>query len=437
MVPPRPALRAFLLVVLALGAYLPAIQLPFISDDYHQIPIARADALAGWAPLWHDTLLRTRFTYMFLSATLDRIFGFEPFPFYAASISLHIASVLLLYRICVWRAVPLPVAFWGALFFAVQEGHQEAVMWLAASYDLLVFAFGMAALVAWVKRLDGGHVNWYFTSLLSFLVAALSKETFGVFALLMMAITVWERHKKGLRPALIQLIPFVAISIAYVMFIWMTKVAGQEVDGRFAISGFKWVAVFFRGLWDLLFPFGLGAIAILVWARRRSDRLLIAFALLWIVLGILPHSFLTYMPRLASRHTYLASGGLALLFGVAMARLSKIVPQQRIFRLLIVAVVGINLEIIWVKKMAQFKERAEPTELLKIAAESATSPITIDCLTVPDVIAVGALQSVGGQAIIRKQGPQHDHCFAIEYRNQSGEVVHLNRRIGKRHGAFY
>ena len=43
MVPPRPALRVFLLVVLALGAYLPAIQLPFIADDYHQIPIPGVD----------------------------------------------------------------------------------------------------------------------------------------------------------------------------------------------------------------------------------------------------------------------------------------------------------------------------------------------------------------------------------------------------------
>ena len=436
MVPPRPALRVFLLVVLALGAYLPAIQLPFIADDYHQIPIARADALAGWAPLWHDTLLRTRFTYMFLSATLDRWCGFDPMPFYTASIALHIACVLMLYRICVWRAVPRAVAYWGALFFAVQEGHQEAVMWLAASYDLLVFAFGMGALVAWIKWLDKGHLNWYFTSLLAFLIAAASKETFWVFALLMLVATLWERRKKPLLPALLQLSPFLLISAAYIVFIWVTKLSGPKVDDRFAIAGTMWIGVFFRGLWDLLFPFGLVALAILAWARRRGDRPLVAFALLWIVLGILPHSFLTYMPRLASRHTYLASGGLALLFGVAMARLSKRV-QPRVFRLLIVAIVGINLEIIWVKKMAQFKERAEPTELLKVAAESAASPIVIDCLTVPDVVAVDALASVGTIAILRKQGPRHDHCFAIEYRDQTGAVVHMNRRIGRKHGAFY
>ena len=436
MVPSRPGLRIMLLVALAIGAYLPTIQQPFIGDDYHQIPIARADAIAGWQPLWHDTLLRTRFTYMWLSATLDRTFGFEPAPFYGASVALHVACVLLLYALSVWRCVPRAVAFWGALFFAVQEGHQEAVMWLAASYDLIVFAFGMAALAAWIKWLDTGRLNWYIVSALAFIVAAFSKETFWVFALLMVAITVWERRRKALVPALVQLSPFLLLSAGYIVFIWMTKLSGPQVDDRFALAGGQWVLVFFRGLWDLLLPFGLIALAILGWARRRGDRLLIAFALLWIVLGILPHSFLNYMPRLASRHTYLASGGLALLFGVAMARLAKKV-QPRVFRLALIVVIGVNLEIIWVKKVAQFKERAEPTELLKVAAESAAGPISIDCTPVPDVIAVDALASVGAEAILRKQGPQNEHCFAIEYRDRYGAVVRLNRRIGKRHGAFY
>lgn len=434
MVPSRPALRILLLVALAIGAYLPALQLPFIADDYHQIPIARADAAAGWEPLWHDPLLRTRFTYMWLSAAIDRTFGFEPMPFYLASIALHTICVLLFYGLCVWRALPRAVSFWGAIFFAVHEGHQEAVMWVAASYDLIVFGFGLAAMTAWVKWLATGRLKWYVVSALAFLAAAMSKETFWVFALLMIVITVWERRKRGLVQALIQLSPFLAISAAYIAFLWTTRVSGHS-DDRFAISS-MWIGVFFRGLWNLLFPFGLVALAILAWARRRGDRLLIAFALLWIVLGVAPHSFLTYMPRLASRHTYLASGGLALLFGIAAARFSKRMPQ-RLFRLAIFFVIAVNLEIIWVKKMAQFKERAEPTELLKAAAELATSPITIDCTPVPDIVAVDALRSVGAKAILRKQGPQNDHCFAIEYRDRYGAIVRVNRRIGGPHSAFY
>ena len=439
MVPSRPVQRIAILLLLAICAYLPALQLPFIADDYGQIPMALADAAQGWHPLWHDPFLRTRFTYMWLSATLDRIYGFHPQPFYVASIALHTACVWMLYLLCVWRAVPRSIAFFAAAFFAVQEGHQEAIMWLAASYDLIVFAFGMAALAAWVKWLDTGRAGWYAASMAAFLVAAASKETFFVFALLMGAIAIWERRKSGLLRALLALSPFLAISAAYIVFMWITRVEhpGQGVDDRFAIAGGMWIRVFFRGLWDLLFPFGLVAIAIIGWARRRGDWMLAGFALLWIVLGIFPHSFLTYMPRLASRHTYLASGGLALLFGVAMARLSKRIPAMA-FGLILAIVVCVNIEIIWVKKMSQFRERGEPTELLKAAALVAAGPITVDCTPVPDVVVVDALESVGAKAVLRKQGDQKNgHCFAIEYHDRFGAIVRINRHIGERHGTFY
>src|SRR5205823_6058998 len=131
---------------------------------------------------------------------------------------------------------------------------------------LLVFCFGMIAMLAWMKWLDTGRLNFYLVSLVAFLIAAVSKETFWVFALLMLAITCWERRRKALVPALLQLSPLLAISAGYIIFIWMTKIAGPQVDDRFHLAGGTWIPVFFRGLWDLLFPFGLAAIAILAWA---------------------------------------------------------------------------------------------------------------------------------------------------------------------------
>ena len=146
-----PARRVLILAGLSILTYLPALRLPFISDDYHQIPLARQYAAQGWTPLLHDLDERTRATYMVLSAVLDRTFGFTPLPFYIASLLLHTLCVLMVYAMCVWNEIDENVAFWAACFFAVFEGHQEAVMWLAASSDLLVFLFGMIAWVSWTK----------------------------------------------------------------------------------------------------------------------------------------------------------------------------------------------------------------------------------------------------------------------------------------------
>ena len=432
------ALRIAVLLVLSIGAYAPALRLPFIADDYGQIPIARNAAAAGWQPLLHGNQnLQTRATYVLLSAALDRTFGFQPAPFYAASILLHALCVLMLYALGTWLPVGEPTAFWAACFFAIHEGHQEAVMWLAASYDLLVFLFGMGALVCWIKWLESGKWAWYAASLPSFVMAAFSKETFPVFVLLMLAVTIVERRNHSLMRALAGLLPFVAISAAYVMFLWMTRVSGgAKFDDRFALSGAKWTLVAVNSVWHLLFPQGLAAIAVLLWLRRRTDRVVIAFAGLWIVGGIIPHSFLTYMARAASRHTYLASAGLALLVGVALSRLSERIPRLA-FAAICSVVLLANVEIIWVKKMSQFRERAEPTELLKAAARDAAGPITVECTPIVDSVVSLALASVGSSAIFPKPENHSEHCFSIEYKARDGSVVRVNRRIGQKHGAFY
>ena len=188
--------RIGVLLTLAIIAYLPALHLPFIADDYTQIPLARHFADQGWLPLFHEINLRSRATYMIMSAILDRTFGFNPVAFYAASLILHALCVLLVYATAVWTELGEPVAFWSAAFFAVQEGHQEAVMWPAAGGDLLVFLFGMAAWVCWVKWLQGGHWKWYACAIASFVLAAFSKESVWVFAPLMLIPVAFSRSRR-------------------------------------------------------------------------------------------------------------------------------------------------------------------------------------------------------------------------------------------------
>ncbi|HWZ31989.1 MAG TPA: hypothetical protein VNX18_11675 [Bryobacteraceae bacterium] len=434
MIPSNGSVRILALLALSIGAYAPSLTLPFIADDYHQIPLARMEAKAGWAPLLHDQNLRTRATYMFLSAALDRCFGFRPIPFYAVSIVLHALCVLMVYALGNWPPIGKSVGFWAACVFAVHEQHQEAIMWLAAAYDLIVFLFGMAALLCWIEWQQTRKWAWYAASLVSILIAAISKETFWVFVVLMVAVAAWEPRRR----ALIGLVPFLVISLAYVAFMFTTRVApGARLDDRFAVLGTKWIFVAMNSLWRLVFPQGLLAIATLLWIRRRADRGRVVFAGLWILLGLAPHSFLTYMPYLASRHTYLASGGLALLAGVALARVSKKIPIPT-FAAICMVILTVNVEILWVKKMSQFRERAEPTELLKAAAARAAGPIVIDCTPVPEIVVEDALASVGSRAIFRSPRTDSDpQRFAIEYTDRNGSTVRIDRLLGHKHGAFY
>jgi hypothetical protein len=89
----------------------------------------------------------------------------------------------------------------------------------------------------------------------------------------------------------------------------------------------------------------------------------LAAAPAWIAAALLPYSFLTYMPRVPSRHTYLASLGVALLAGLAWSRLpAAFGPRARAALAAIVIAHNAGYVLVW--KHRQFVERAQPTEAL-------------------------------------------------------------------------
>jgi hypothetical protein len=98
-----------------------------------------------------------------------------------------------------------------------------------------------------------------------------------------------------------------------------------------------------------------------------------------------------------------------------------------------------NLEIIWVKKMSQFRERAEPAVLLMEAAHQAAGPITIHCIPFGDLVTESVLASQGARAVIPPNIAHDDHCFTVDYNSSStGQPVQMDRKVRTaRHGAFY
>jgi hypothetical protein len=244
-----------------------------------------------------------------------------------------------------------------------------------------------------------------------------------------------RRHwRRGIAGAL----PFLAIAAIYIIWAWSTRVSGPGYhDNRFSLSA-PWFRVLLNSWWRLLFVWGLVALAILLWTGKRADRRVVAAASLWMLLGLLPYSFLTYMLQIPSRQTYLASAGLAWLVGLAASRLSES-RRQTALATLCVAAIAFNLEILWVKKMAQFQERAQPTELLKQAAAASDGSVTIGCFPLPDFVATAALEGVKAKAAFENPRPPADpNCYQVEYKDHQGHVIHEIRRIGTaKHGTFY
>lgn len=423
--------KIFVLAALAIAAYLPILTLPFISDDFTQIPMAR-HYVTSWNLLVQSHELRTRLTYVLLDGGLDHLFGFSPRPFYVASIMLHFLCTLLVFASGSIPTIGLRNSFWAACFFAVCEGHQEAVMWIAASMELFVFLFGVGAVLLWCRWLKTGSLKCYALAMLSFALAALSKESVWIFPVLMALVGLvervpWRRALKGLAP-------FCAATAGYVLWLLGSRSAnGRFNDGSFSLEA-PWLRNDLNSAWHVLLIWGILALIVIAWKRDAIAVRVAWLSCLWMVLSILPYSFLTYMPRVPSRHTYLASMGLAWLVASAFELLRTQFPRASWIAAAIVLLV--NCELLWVKKLSQFRERAEPTELLQSSARQASGDIHIRCIPVNPLVAQAALREERHAAVFdQPQAGSDAHCFDIWYTDRAGNRVEVKKQLAtERHG---
>ena len=390
----RIALRLLILAALCLLAYAPSLTLPLMEDDYGNLAQAQAYGPPGALPvLMRDPVFRLRATSYWVMWPLWEGFHLTPWVYHLASLALHIANVWLLYGLALAWPRMRTAAFWAAAFFAVQEGHQEAVMWFSAINELLLFLFGSASLLCWMLAArTARRALWETASVLLFGAALLSKESAIVFLpLFLLAVPMAEwKERKG---ALVRLWPHVGLGALALASILASR--GQSFrfsDGSFALDAPFWIT-WPRGVARLLWFWGWLSAAAVYFYGKPEVRKSAWLAAAWMAIALAPYSFLTYSTQIPSRQTYLASAGLALLAGLALALL----PGRRLLAAAAVAMLLSNAGYLWVRKRAQFAARAEPTEQLIRLARATEGPIWVRCFPRNRYIAEEAVHMGAGR----------------------------------------
>jgi hypothetical protein len=363
-------------------AYAPALNLPLIEDDYPNI--AQAQVFGGYVAPLANPIFRLRTTSYWAMLWLWRTFHLTPLPYHAVSLILHISNTWLIYFACLAWPRTRSAALWAAGFFAVHEGHQEAVMWFSSINELLQFLFGGLALLCWMR----GRW-WNAAGVACFALALISKESAVIFlALFLLAAPGKWRWIPPYAAVAALALASIAASSAY---------SFRFSDGSFSLHAPFWIT-WPRGFARVLWIWGFLAAAVI--AFRWQDRKLrtAAFlALAWMGIALTPYSFLTYSTQIPSRQTYLASAGLAVLVGLALARLYDEggTPRRLAAALAVIALIH-NVGYLWTKKRAQFLERAQPTEQLIQLAKEKGGPIWVQCFPRPLPIAQEALHLGAG-----------------------------------------
>ena len=395
---PRRLFAAALGVVsLAALAYAPALQLPFIGDDYLQIHLARQyGAISNFWAVLQDASYRHRATSLLLTYWLNRAAGLDAFYYNVASLLLHMLDSLLVLALGLWRPVGWRVAALAACFFAVSQRHSEAVLWFAALPELLVFFFVLAAFLLWIRWLDGqaGPRLLYVGAFGCYLLALLSKES-AVAVVPLLALAVWCHPRRPLMK-LWGLAPFVAMAVVDLSS--MPGARGTHpafYDQSFSLSA-PFAQTMVRGLIGLFAGvWGAVSLPMLLTGAARRRRNFFVFTGAWVVFTLLPYSFQTHAPGVPSRNTYLASVGLALVVATALLALweySRRWKQSWLMPVAALAMIAHQCEYQWTVKYQQYFRRALPTEELIQIAASTGREIHAKCFPYSPLIANLALQ---------------------------------------------
>jgi len=396
----------FLACALAVVAYAPAVNNGFIADDY--VILQRID-LMKLQPLYlfHVPPENFRIVSYGVFAFLKSLVGYDARFFYAANIALHIANILLFHRLLKLVVKDDFVAHTATILFSVFQAPQEAVMWLAAMNETTMAFFALIALLMWWRK-------QYAVAAVAYAIALFSKESGVVILLLIALLDLKQRQRKPYRAYAFLLIPtaiFAAIFLSTLRFNFMIT------NHSYAI-GFQAVLVLLLSLHRLVWPW-LYIIVVMVWITNRTLTRWnkIPFYLGCVIVPMLPYMFIAYQRSLPSRQLYLSSAVLM----TAFALLLRPLEHSRLLQVFLVAFVCFNIGYLWVRKDAQFEDRAAPTtQLIEALRAHAPQPaLVVDfAYPYPDIARAAALAVPGWKPefiLINESRDRCEHCLKLRW----------------------
>ena len=255
--PDRTGWRAAVLVALVLAAYLPLWRAGFIWDDDTMLtanPLIRAGD--GLYQFWCTNNAQDYWPVTSTTLWIEwRLWGLQPLGYHLTNLALHLGEVLLLWSVL--RRLGIPGAWLAALLFAVHPVNVESVTWIAERKNLLAMLFYLLSILWFLKagiaapsaeaeaakaepppeakakaepacRPSAFPNGWYWLSLLSFVVAMLSKGSVAPLPLVLMGIIAWRRRPTFSDMA--RLVPFFAVAgVLVAVDVWFQRHGTNEI----------------------------------------------------------------------------------------------------------------------------------------------------------------------------------------------------------------
>src|SRR5262249_36905813 len=137
-----------------------------------------------------------------------------------------------------------------------------------------------------------------------------------------------------------------------------------------------------------------------------------------VVVPMLPYMFIAYQRSLPSRQLYLASAVLMTVFALLLKPLERTGTLLRIF---MIAFVAFNVGYLWIRKDAQFEERAAPTtQLIAVLGRHQPQPARVMnfAYPYPDIARAAALAVPGWRpelVLVDEPRERCENCLTLSW----------------------
>ena len=321
------------LAALVIAVFFAGITPSFSSDDYvHLLNNTQftntLDALSVFSePYGREYRPLVRF-----SLWLNHLMGTSAIPFKITNLLLHLLITGIVFKLLSQLGFSVCAAFLGTAFFALHPIHVTSLHFILGRTDLVaaLFYFSTLSLVAhWREKISFAS---YAGTWVMFIAALLSKEVSVTLPLVMLMILFKHQPNKNFSTTLInlkQVTPFAAVAFLYVLVrVYLWSKATNDIAGYINYSPTHVLANYGYWLFGLIYPFDLYFAQDWIFANKtlfcifvisflavalygvywithgqRSQQIYwYCFALLWIVISLLPisggnpHRWYLYIP---------------------------------------------------------------------------------------------------------------------------------------------
>jgi tetratricopeptide (TPR) repeat protein len=281
-------------------------------------------------------------------------FGFTPFWWHLTTVLMHAAACLLVFRISRKIGLALYPAAFCALLFGIHPVHVESAAWVSGVTDSLMAVPLLSSYLFYLHWKESGRRTWLLGSWLLFAVSLLAKETAVVLPVIVLA-DVWidagSRTFDVLKRTLVAGASMLVLVGGYLGLRWAVLGSLGHSTIRLPLSAIvltwpKLLCFYLRLLlipvglnafydidyvysprnWEFLLPFvALLIVAAGVWHwQRRSQSRKIRFAIVWLVIPLLPVFNLgvfQWRDFVHDRYLYLSVLGFAVLVAAVLEKL--------------------------------------------------------------------------------------------------------------------